>query len=375
MSSLGWASISRPTMNFCRLPPDRLFAAAPGPPALTPKRSMMCAASARTAAKRQPAAAADAGVARQQGVVRQAHRRHRAAAQPLLGHEVQALAAPPARRLSRDVAAEQADRARRGTRVFAREHRHQLLLAVAGDAGDADDLAGTHVEIQVPQRGAEGVAPRQVQAAHDEHGFSGFGLAVLQLRRLGADHQTRQAGVVVFGRVELAGDPAAAQHGAALAQGADLVELVADVEDAAAVGGELAQGDEQALDGLRREHRSRLVEDQQLRAGQQRAHDLDPLALADRQRVHRALRVDVQTIGAGHLDDAPRDLGQRARTVESEPDVLGHGQRVEQAEVLVDHADAELARLRRAGHLHRRAVEAHLAGVGAHGAVDDLHQR
>jgi hypothetical protein len=38
ISSFGLASISRPTMNFCRLPPDRLLAAAPVPPALTLKR-------------------------------------------------------------------------------------------------------------------------------------------------------------------------------------------------------------------------------------------------------------------------------------------------------------------------------------------------
>jgi hypothetical protein len=39
ISSFGAASISRPTMNFCRLPPDRLLAGAPGPPALTLKRA------------------------------------------------------------------------------------------------------------------------------------------------------------------------------------------------------------------------------------------------------------------------------------------------------------------------------------------------
>src|SRR5207237_1280409 len=35
ISRRGFASISRPTMNFCKLPPDRLFAGASGPPALT----------------------------------------------------------------------------------------------------------------------------------------------------------------------------------------------------------------------------------------------------------------------------------------------------------------------------------------------------
>ena len=41
-------AISRPTMNFCRLPPDRLRAAASGPPALTLKRRDRLRAYART---------------------------------------------------------------------------------------------------------------------------------------------------------------------------------------------------------------------------------------------------------------------------------------------------------------------------------------
>ena len=44
MSNLGLASISRPTMNFCRLPPDSDLAAAWGPPAFTLKRRMMSSA-------------------------------------------------------------------------------------------------------------------------------------------------------------------------------------------------------------------------------------------------------------------------------------------------------------------------------------------
>ncbi|EWS52662.1 hypothetical protein X551_04550 [Methylibium sp. T29] len=198
---------------------------------------------------------------------------------------------------------------------------------------------------------------------------------MLQLRRLGADHQPREVGIADGARIDLAGDLAAAQHRAVVTQRADLVELVADVEDGAAALGQLAQRDEQGLDGLRRQHRGRLVEDQQLGVGEQRAHDLDALALADRQRVHRPLRVDLETVDLGDLHDARRHLGQRQALVEAQPHVLGGGQRVEQAEVLVDHADPELARLRRARDLHLTAVPDHLAGVGPHRAVDDLHQR
>ena len=69
----------------------------------------------------------------------------------------------------RDVLAEQRDRARRRARVLARQRGHQLLLAVARDAGDADDLAGAHVEADVLQVGAERVCLGQRQPLHREH--------------------------------------------------------------------------------------------------------------------------------------------------------------------------------------------------------------
>jgi hypothetical protein len=64
---------------------------------------------------------------------------------------------------------------------------------------------------------------------------------VLQRGRLGADHQARQRGIALLARVALAGDLAAAQHRAGGAQRADFMQLVADVQDAAAFGGQLAQ--------------------------------------------------------------------------------------------------------------------------------------
>ena len=91
ISSRGRASISRPTMNFCRLPPDSERAGACGPPALTLKAfdDGLRLRAWRAGARSQPQRAH--GLApRQQQVVRQAHLGHRAAAQALFRHEVQA---------------------------------------------------------------------------------------------------------------------------------------------------------------------------------------------------------------------------------------------------------------------------------------------
>jgi hypothetical protein len=51
-STFGAASISRPTMNFWRLPPERLAAGASGPSALMSNRSMSPAASRRAGPRR-----------------------------------------------------------------------------------------------------------------------------------------------------------------------------------------------------------------------------------------------------------------------------------------------------------------------------------
>ena len=58
-----------------------------------------------------------------------------------------------------------------------------------------------------------------------------------------------------------------------------------------------------------------------------------------------------------------------------ERDVLGHGQRLEQREVLEHHADAEPPRGGRIGDGDRLALPADLAGGRLQRAVDDLHQR
>ena len=73
---------------------------------------------------------------------------------------------------------------------------------------------------------------------------------------------------------------AVAQHRDAIGDLAYLGEPVRDVDDGRAVGGELADGGEEELDGILRERRRRLVEDQQPgrhgeRLGESRAGDAE----------------------------------------------------------------------------------------------------
>ena len=124
---------------------------------------------------------------------------------------------------------------RRRARVFARQRVQQLALAVARHTGDAHHLAGAHAAARCrPGRRRTGRLAARVRPLTSSTAAPGVQLATLQRRRLGADHQARERGVAFLARVAHAGDLAAAQHGAGGAQLADLVQLVADVEDAAA---------------------------------------------------------------------------------------------------------------------------------------------
>ena len=197
---------------------------------------------------------------------------------------------------------------------------------------------------------------------------------MLQSRWLGPDHQTTETCVRLFSRIAHARQLAAAQHGASAAQRPNFVQLVRDVQNAHALADQLVQHHKEFLHSLRCQHRSRLVQNQELGFGQQSADDLHPLHLAHAQRVHRALGLQVQAVLAGLGHDALGHFGQAQRLVQTQPHVFGHGERVKQAEVLKHHADAQLAGFLRVADVDRLAVEHHLAFIGLDRAVDDFHK-
>src|SRR2546425_933964 len=86
-------------------------------------------------------------------------------------------------------------------------------------------------------------------------------------------------------------------------------------------------------------------------------------------------RIDRQTVTLRHFGDAPAKLAQLGVAWQRQRDILDHGQRFEEREVLEDHADAELAGMRRIRHDYPLAFPAHFARVRLNHTVDDLHQR
>ena len=162
-------------------------------------------------------------------------------------------------------------------RPQADQRLRQLTLAVALDAGHAQDLAGADVEA----RGrAASPSPRRPSTCRTGAPISTFGLLQAEQHRP-ADHHLGELRLRRLGGRRLPDDRAAPQDGDPVGDLHDLVELVADEHDRLPASRRLRRFDEQVLRLDRREHRRRLVQDQDLHAAVQRLQDLDALLLTD----------------------------------------------------------------------------------------------
>jgi len=88
-------------------------------------------------------------------VVGERHRRDRGPTQALLGDEAQSEPSTCGRAEPRGGSSAHAYRRAVRRRPFARQGREQLLLAIAGNSGDAEDFAAAHGQPDIGQVGAE----------------------------------------------------------------------------------------------------------------------------------------------------------------------------------------------------------------------------
>ena len=123
-----------------------------------------------------------------------------------------------------------ADHLRARRRRLAGERRHQLVLAVAGDAGDAEDLARAHREGDVLERRCRTAGvPQHRQALDDQPRLAARRLAAPRGGpQLGADHQLGHALRGLLARVAGGDHAPAAQDRRAVAERLDLLQLVAE---------------------------------------------------------------------------------------------------------------------------------------------------
>ena len=141
---------------------------------------------------------------------------------------------------------------------------------------------------------------------------------------------------------------AVAQDGDPIGDLANLGQPVRDVDDRRPVRGELADGGEQELDGVLRERRRRLVEDQEPRRDGEGLRELEQVAAGDAQRRDAVLEV---ARGSGRRRAARAspcvDVGIAAPQMlapDRDEDVLGDRHVGEERRMLVDDRDPELLR-------------------------------
>ena len=294
---------------------------------------------------------------------------------PFLGNKTEAKLAPSRRAVGCHVDAVDGQHSGAATTPFADQRLHQLVLAVAGDAGDAENLAFPCGEGHITKRRGESRLGRPVQRS-DREKFRRIRRPLLpvDVAHVAADHHLGKLPAALAGgrhRADIAAPP---KDGRTLGQRTDFLELVRDEQNRDTGLREPSQHVEQLVGLLRRQHRCRLVHDQQRRVLQQAADDLDALLLADRQIVDAGMRVDADAVFGRHSAHPLGKIGDRFARRQGQRDVLGHGQRLEQGKMLENHADAEIARMLRAADGHRPATPFDSPRIGLQQAIDHFHE-
>ncbi len=146
---------------------------------------------------------------------------------------------------------------------FTTQQRQQFALAISRYARDADDFSAVYLERYAAQRDAKRIIRLRRQAGDFESRLELGGTRIAMHRgQHRSDHHACK-----FSRVHLLGDcrsnrPTSTQDGGAIAQLANLIQLVADIEDAAAARRQRPQHFEQAANRLRRQDRGRFIQNQ-----------------------------------------------------------------------------------------------------------------
>ena len=180
----------------------------------------------------------------------------------------------------------------------------KLPLAVSGDAGQSHDLALVHVEREVVQSEEAAVGAHRDVLDRECDGAIHVRLLVLGQYDLMARHQRGDLAGRVVRRVAVEDDGPVAQDDDLVAQCLDLVQLVADEDDA-----ELLLHAAQQLDELVRLLRGqgarRLVQDEEAGSKAERLDELHPLLLTYRQLPDVGVGIDGEAVVGAHLLHPP----------------------------------------------------------------------
>ena len=224
--------------------------------------------------------------------------------------------------------------------------KNQLALAVALDAGHADDLAPAHRKAHIPDGIFFMHAAGDNQMLYIQHSFSRHLRLFLHSKTdVMAHHQAGQFFLGGIGNVHRAHISALAQHGAAIRHRHDLVELVGDEQDALALFFEPAHDLHELFDLLRGQHGGRLIENQNIVVPVQHLEDLHALLHAHRNIADQCVRIHAQAVffrERHHLFAGLRLLQKAvAGILHAKDDIVQHAEAFHQFKMLVDHADTQ----------------------------------
>ena len=262
-------------------------------------------------------------------------------------------------------------------RLQARNGLQQFLLAAARNACHAKNLAG--IGLKGGMR--EHLAPLVVHHSHVAHlqleaGIHGLGAFDVQVHAP-AHHHFGQAFFRGFGGLNRADAVTLAQHGHAVAQAEDLVELMGDDDDGMSLIAHVAQHLEQAVRLLGRQHSRRFVQNQNVRAAIEHLDDFHRLLLRHAHFIDFLMRVHFKAVFLRQAEDValylPHVQPQFSRKAQN--DVFGGGEHIHQLEMLVNHADAQSEGVLGRADDHLAALHIDMARVRKVNAGQHIHQR
>ncbi|CAM2160699.1 hypothetical protein PT2222_80283 [Paraburkholderia tropica] len=255
------------------------------------------------------------------------------------------------------------------------EQLHQFGTSRADEPEEADDLAAPRLE-----RHGFG-EPRTHQPFRLDQHRTGLAcaIAVDVLDRAPHHRRDQPIAVEVGDRIESLDALAVAEHRHAVAQLVDFVHAVRDVDDRAAVRAQRVDDAKEVFGFARRERTRRFVEGDHARVAHQRLADLDHLALADREILHRRARIDAlaEPLQFRHRALDERLLVEHAEAVGQLPEhqVVGHGQLGHEMQFLIDDRDARVERGARGREALLHAAQAQRARLRLVHAREHLEQR
>ena len=254
-------------------------------------------------------------------------------------------------------------------------------MAVARNTSHTDDLTGAQRQVQVGQAlHAQAITHRDACGNQQRLTRRCAGLPFHPAHvHLTSHHGQRQGLHRGLGNGQLLHNAATAHHGHVVAQAHDLLELVGDEQNGAALVAQHPQHVEQLLGFLRREYGSGLIQDQNTGAAVQRLQDFKALTVPDRQVLHQRVQVNfepgTQHQGIQTHTHLPLGTPQRPVRLGAKHNVVQRTQGVDQHEMLVNHANAQCNRVVGMANDYRPAKYGDLPAVSRVKTVQHRHQR